>query len=1064
VKDPIAWFAQHRVAANLLMVAVVAGGLMTLPRITREVFPDITPDLVTVRVAYPGATPDEVETTVVARIEEAIRGLGGIRRVTSTASEGAGVVSAELFVDADPQRVLSEIESRVAAIPGLPQETERPVVERPLIRRQVVNVAVSGSVGERTLKDVAERVRDEIAALEGITQVDVTAVRDDEISIEISEAALRRYRLTFDEVVEAVRSFSLDLAGGTLKTRGGEIRLRTLGQARTQAGFEEIVLRSRPDGTRLTLGDVAVVRDGFRESDRETRFDGEPAALVRVFRVGGQSALDVSEKVARYVAEASAWLPDGVRLETWDDDARVLRGRIETLLRNARSGLLLVFVGLALFLRPRLAFWVGAGIPVAFLGALWVMPAADVSLNLVSLFAFILVLGILVDDSIIVGENIYTRQRSAKSEGDLLASAIRATREVAAPVIFGVLTTVVAFTPLLFVPGAAGEIWRQIPVVVIAALIFSLLKCFLVLPAHLGHRGRLSWRLPAPFDALFETLPRRAGAGLERLVERVYVPLLDRALRGRYVTLATSLALLLVAAGAVGGGWVRTTFFPPVEGDRVVASVLLPPGTPFEITQSAVEQLERAAEQVRSELEPSPADRPVVEHVLTSAGEGTASDDPGRDLSGASGSNAGSVEVALVAAEDRDVSAAEFARRWREATGPIPDAVELSFSSSLFTTGDPIDIELRGFDVAALGRAAAALRDELASYPGVRDVRDSFLAGKEELELRLRPGAAALGLSVADLARQVRQGFYGEEVQRIARRGEDVKVMVRYPRDERRSLGDFESLRIRTPLGDEVPLSVVAEARRVAGPTSIRRADGGRVVNVVADVDLRETSPAEVLGDLRRRVLPDILAGSPGVTYSFEGEQREQRESLGGLGRNFAFAMFVIFALLALLLRSYALPLLVMSTIPLGAVGALAGHALLGLPLSFSSVVGMVALAGVVVNDSLVLVDWTNRRRQEGCDAGTAVRRAGASRFRPIFLTSLTTCLGLTPLLLEQSVQAQFLIPMAVSIAFGVAAATAISLLIVPSAYLVLEDLKRIAPRLRPAGAESDIASAATGG
>ncbi|MDJ0847996.1 MAG: efflux RND transporter permease subunit [Myxococcota bacterium] len=1044
MRDAIGWFAHHRVAANLLMVAIVAGGLLTLPTITREVFPDITPDLVSVRVAYPGASPDEVESSVVERIEERLEGLVGIRRITSTASEGSALVVAELFTDADPQRTLEDIKTRIDAITSFPEEAEEPVVERPIIRRQVINVAVSGSVGERELKETAERVRDDIAALPGISNVEVSGVRADEISIEISEDALRRHRLTFDDVADAVRRASIDLPGGVLKTGGGEIRLRTFGQARSRAEFEQLALLSRADGTRLALGDVARVRDGFEERDRRMRFDGEPAALVRVFRVGDQSALAVSSAVADYVESARASLPAGVSLTTWDDDARVLRGRIDTLARNARSGLLLVLVALALFLKPRLAFWVSAGIPVSFLGALWVMPSADVSLNVVSLFAFILVLGILVDDSIVVGENVYTRQRQRGAR--MLEAAIEGTREVAVPVTFGVLTTVVAFCPLLFVQGAAGEIWRQIPVVVIAALLFSLVKCYLVLPAHLGHPGRLRFQAPRGLAGLGR-LPDRVGAGLERFVQRHYRPVLERVLRGRYAMLAASTALVMICISALVGGHVRTTFFPPVEGDQVVASFELPPGTPFEVTRDVVRRLETAASRLRARVEQEPGNAKAVEHVLASAGEQLGRGRGPDALQGSAGSNRGSVVVALSSAEGREITTAEFARRWREATGTIPGVDELTFSSDLFSAGDAIDIELRGTDVARLRDVATGVRRELEAYPGVRDVRDSYRSAKDELELRLRPEAEGLGLSVADLARQVRQAFYGEEAQRLARGGEDVKVMVRYPPEGRRALGDVENLRIRTPQGDAVPLSVVADARMAEGPAAIRRADGARVVNVRADVDIGVTSAQQVLADLRAGPLPALLRDANGVTYALEGEQREQRESLAGLGRGFLFALLGIFILLAVPLRSYAQPLLVMSTIPLGAVGAVTGHAVLGLPISFSSVIGMVALAGVVVNDSLVLVDWANRRRQHGPDVRAAVVEAGLSRFRPVFLTSLTTCLGLTPLLLEQSVQAQFLIPMAVSIAAGVVAATVVSLLVVPAAYLVLEDLRRLFER-----------------
>lgn len=1033
MNGPIAWFARHRVAANLLMVAIVAGGGLTLPKITREVFPDVTPELVTVSVTYPGAAPEEVESAVVERIEERMEDVSGIRRVISDSSEGAGVVTAELDTDADPQRVLEQVKTRIEGLTSLPAEAEDPVVERPLIRRHVVDVAIAGSVGEHALKDAAERARDEIAALAGITQVEVVGMRRDEISINVSERALRRHRLTFDDVAQAVRRTSVDLPGGVLRTDGGEIRLRTFGQLRTRAEFAEIGLISREDGTRLRLGDVATVVDGFEETERELRFDGEPAALVRVYRVGRQSALDVSAAVGDYVARNADALPAGISMSVADDGARILRARIDTLMRNARSGLILVLLCLSLFLAPRLAFWVSAGIPISFLGALWIMPSADVSLNLVSLFAFILVLGILVDDSIVVGENVHRRRRQGD---DPFTAAVAGTREVATPVTFGVLTTVVAFSPLLFVEGASGVIWRQIPVVVIAALLFSLVKCYFVLPAHLAHAGR--FRIPTPARWRGDrSLSERVGGALEYGIERYYRPTLESALRARYAVLATAIAVVLVCTSAIVGGWTRFTFFPPVENDEIVATFELPPGTPFERTREIVARLEASAAAVRAQIESDPTDAPVVETIVAAVG-----DRLGRSAAtvGAGGSTTGSVEVALVSPDARSLSAGEFARRWREQTGSIPDVVELTFTSDLFSAGDAIDIELRGTDVDALRQVALGLRADLERRPGVSDVRDSYRASKDEFELRIRPEAEGLGISTADLARQVRQAFYGEEAQRFSRAGEDVKVMVRYPRDERRALGDVETLRIRTAQGDAVPLSVVADLRMGEGPATIRRADGARVVNVRADVDIAVTSASEVIDALQTKTLPRLLREAPGVTFGLEGEQREQRESLAGLGNGMLYALLGIFTLLAIPLRSYAQPLLVMATIPLGAVGAVAGHALLGLPLSFPSVIGMTALAGVVVNDSLVWVDWANRSVRSGRAVHEAAVEAGVSRFRPVFLTSLTTCLGLTPLLLEQSVQAQFLIPMAVSIAAGVVAATVVSLIVVPAAFVCLAE------------------------
>jgi multidrug efflux pump subunit AcrB len=1035
--SPIEWFAKHRVAANLLMWVVAIGGLVTLPTITREVFPDITPDLVTVSVAYPGASPGEVETTVVERIEERLDGVLGVRRLTSTASEGVGQVILELSGGSDAQRVLEDVKNRIDAIPSLPKGSEKPVVERPLIRRQVVNIAVAGDVDERTLKTAAERVRDEVAALPAITNVEVFGARTEEVTIEVSEVALRRHQLTFDDVTSAIERASLDLPGGVLRTEAGDIRLRTFGQARTRAEFAGLPLLTRPDGTRLALGDVANIDDGFEETEIGLRFEGRPAVLVRVYRVGSQSALEISEAVGAYVEKAAAGVPGGISLSVYDDSSRVLRGRLETLTRNARSGLLLVLVCLALFLQPRLAFWVSAGIPVSFLGALWLMPTFDATLNLVSLFGFILVLGILVDDAIVVGENVHRRQQSDAS--DRMKTTIAATREVATPVIFGVLTTIVAFAPLLFVEGAAGVIWRQIPVVVIAALVFSLVKCFWVLPAHLGREGRFGLRLPRAFRFIHR-IPDRVGGGLENWVERRFRPLLGRVLEARYEALATAAALVLLAVSAVGGGWIRFSFFPPIEGDQVVASFSLPPGTAIEATRETVRRLETSAREVTARFAEDSTNERAVESVVAAVGLDLTRGSGG-SLETGPAKNVGSVEISLGPAEKSGLSAQAFAEAWREATGPVPGVEELTFSSDLFSAGDPIDIELRGTDVESLRAVATSLGAELAQRPGVRDVRDSYRASKSELTFRLREQAEGLGLSVADLARQVRQAFFGEEVQRIARDGQDVKVMVRYPKSERQALGDVERMRIRTPEGDAIALSVVAAVEMGEGPASIRRADGARVVNVQADVDASVTSAGAVIADLRANVLPDLLEAHPGVRYSLEGEQREQRESLSGLGRGSLFAIIGIFTLLAIPLRSYAQPLLVMSTIPLGAVGAVAGHALLDLPLSFPSVIGIVALSGVVVNDSLVLVDWANRGAQAGLAARDAALEAGLSRFRPVLLTSITTCLGLMPLLLEQSVQAQFLIPMAVSIAAGVLMATAVSLLIVPAAYVVLDDL-----------------------
>jgi multidrug efflux pump subunit AcrB len=1051
VSGPIAWFARNRVAANLLMLLILVSGLLTLTRIREEVFPEFDVDVVTVSVAHPGAAPVDVEEGICVRIEEELQGLDGVKRITSTAAEGLGVVTVELLRDADPRKVLDDVKARVDAIDTLPDEAESPIVQQPVLRKQVLNVAVHGDADERTLKAVGERVRDDVAALPGITQVELANAREHEIAIEVSEVALQRWGLTFDDVAAAVRRGSLDLPGGQLRTRAGEILLRTKGQALRGPDFESLVLLTRPDGTRLLLGDVARVVDGFDETERVARFDGEPTVLVQVFRVGEQSALDVSRAVREYVASAQAGLPEGLRATVWQDDAEILRSRLDTLVRNGRSGLILVFLVLALFLRLRLALWVSLGVPVAFLGAIALLPLLDISLNLLSLFGFIVVLGIVVDDAIVVAENIHAHRERGKSA---LRAAIDGSLEVSTPVTFAVLTSVVAFLPMAFVPGTTGKIWRVIPIIVIACLLFSLIESKLILPAHLS-RGL--GRPQAPGRGIAGAW-RRFQSGFAGLVERsalnAYRPSLERALRWRYATVAGSFALFLLTVGFVGGGWVKLVFMPPVEADFVFANLSMPQGTPVETTEQAVARLEAAARELAAEIDGSEpgGGTGVFRHVLASVGEQPergAHQANGGGLPGSFvGAHLGEVTIELAPSEARDVTSAEVARRWRERVGEIPGALELELTSDLFSAGEALNVQLMGPDLDELQAVASELKARLAARPGVVQVADSFRAGKQEARLRVRPEAEALGLSQAVLARQVRQAFHGEEAQRVQRGRDEVKVMVRYPRSGRSSLEDLEGLRVRTAGGAAVPFGTVARAEIGRGHEAIRRADRRRAINVTAEVEGEDVNANEVSAWVTGAVLPEILAEHPRVTWSLEGERREQADVLGGLFRGFGLALFAIYALMAIPFKSYLQPLVVMSAIPLGLVGAVGGHVIMGHDLSVLSLCGMVALAGVVVNDSLVLVDHVNRRRREGVEVMEALRTAGVARFRPILITSLTTFAGLTPLMLERSMQAQFLVPMAISLAFGVVFATFISLVLVPSLYAIMEDLVAAADRL----------------
>ena len=1035
----IAWFARNPVAANLLMLSLVVSGLIAAFRVTLEVFPEVTLDRIEVNVPHLGAAPEEVEEAVCVRIEEAIQGIDGVKRIVSTAAEGMGSVVVEIELGADARRVRDDIKNRVDAIETFPQETERPVIRELVARNRVIDLAVSGQADEFALKAAADRIRNELSSLPEISLVQVAGARPYEISIEVSESALRRHGLTFDAVAGAVRRSSLDLPGGSVRSAGGEILLRTIGQAYRGEEYEDLVLLTRADGTRLLLGDVATVVDGFAETDQFARFEADPAVLVSVFRTGGQSALEIAGRVHEYFARTRPAMPEGISLAVWQDDARAIEAQLSTMLRNGLGGLMLVFLVLALFLELRLAFWVSLGIPVSFLGAVMLAPALGVTVNSISVFAFVLVLGVIVDDAIIVGENVYAHQ---EAHGEGLRGAIEGGREIATPVVFAVLTTVAAFMPLLFVPGWIGDMFRVIPLVVVPCLLFSLVESLWVLPAHLSHvpaRRRIG-----PMRRFRQLLAR----GLGLFIERVYRPTLELGLRWRYLTVAIGVSTLILTGGLVLGGRITFHAIPPIESDQMIASITMPRGTSVPDTDRAVRKLELAADGLRRELLEETG-RDYFRHTFTSIGDqpmtyrGPMA--PTGDLSAA---HLGEVTIELLPSQERAWSSAQLSDRWREATGSIPEAVDLSFSSSLFQPLDAdVDVMLVGSDIGRLRAAAADVRAELAAYAGVYGVADSFRAGKQEMQLGIRPAAETLGLTLQDLGRQVRQAFYGEEAQRIQRGRDDIRVMVRYPAQNRRSVGDLENMRIRTPNGGEVPFGHVATVEPGRGFSSIRRVDRNRVVNVTASVDETVTSSGTVLTDLQARVLPEVLPRHPGVFFAFEGLLAQQEEAIGALQTGFVLALLLIFTLLAVPLRSYLQPLIIMSAIPFGFAGAVWGHIAMGQDLTFMSMLGLVALAGVVVNDSLVMVAFINRKRAVFSDVAAAVREAGVARFRPILLTSLTTFFGLAPLMLDQSIGAAFLQPMAVALAFGVLFATFITLVLVPTAYLIIEDARRAGRR-----------------
>ena len=1032
----IHWFAHNPVAANLLMVLLLLGGAFGAISTNQEEFPNFDIKVINIGVPYLGAAPIEVERSVCIRVEEAIEGVEGIDKIRSTATEGYCSVTAELISDADEIGVLNEIKSRVDGINSFPAETEKPIVSKLAFTKRVVQIAVSGNTDERTLKEIARELRDDLAALDGISQVDVDYIRPYEISIEVSERELRRFGITLDQISKSIRDNSLDMPGGSIKTRNGEILIRTTGQAYWGQEFEEVIVLTRPDGTRVALKDIGMIRDTFEEGDLLARFNGERGVVVNVSQVGKEDLIQIAEDVRKLVKHTQGTLPEGISLSTWIDTSYELQERMSVLTRNAGGGLVLVLVILALFLKFRVAMWVAVGIPVALLGTLAALPFTDITISTMTVMAFILVLGIVVDDAIVVGERVFGHEQEGKSP---LQAAVDGTWEVSVPVIFGVLTTIAAFLPLIMVEGRMAGFFSPIGWVVIFALICSVIESQLILPSHLAHRKHSE--PTTGFSAAWNRFQGGLAGWLQNLASNHYMPFVQNVLRWRYVSAAICLGVLILALSLIASGRVVFGFFPAIEGDRVYAGLELPEGIAAESTLAAAAHIEDAARRLSADMtEEMGLSDPLIRNILSSVGQTVDRGGPGRP-SGAGRSNIAEIVIDLAPlAERNNISAKVVVNRWRDYVGAVSDAVKLTFDADSYSAGSPIEYQLKGKEVDELREAAEQLKAELSRYTGVFDISDSFRSGKQEIQLSLLPEARNLGLTLADLARQVRNAFYGAEAQRIQRNQDDVRVMVRFPESERTSIGNLEDMYIRTPDGNEVPFYSVAKFELSRGYSSINRLNGRRMVTVSADVDRTMVAPEEVSESIRSELIPDFRNSYPHIDIELGGEQEERSTAMGGLLMGSLFSLIVIYGLLAIPLRSYLQPLVIMSVIPFGAVGAIVGHYVLEVQLMFFSALGIVALSGVVVNASLVLVDYANRQRREGKDIMEAILTSCVVRFRPIMLTSVTTFVGLIPLMSTSTPATAPFKPMAVSLAWGVLFATFITLLLVPCLYLMVED------------------------
>ena len=1022
-RGPLAWMAGNSVAANLLMIVLLIGGLIWALNIKQEVFPDFDLDTVTISVSYPGASPEEVEQGIVLAVEESVSGLDGVNEVTSSAKEGSATVTVEMIDGYDLQKLAQDINSEVDRITSLPEDAEKPQVEIATHRRQVISLVLYGDQNDSILRETAEQVRDHLVQEPGITQVDLTGTRDLEISIEVPQENLRAYNLTLDDVAERVRQATIETPGGGIKTTGGEILVRMSERRDYGPEFASIPIITSNDGTIVRLEDIATIIDGFEDSDSYGTYNGKRSVMVDVYRVGDQTPVSVADAVIAYVDELRTTLPPGLYVDTLNDNSDMYRQRLNMLLNNGYMGLALVLVLLGLFLEARLAFWVTMGIPISFIGSMLFLPSLGVSINMMSMFAFIVALGIVVDDAIVVGENVYKYRQQGLP---FLKASISGVREVAMPVTFSVLTNIVTFLPLMFVPGTMGKIFKAIPIVVITVFAISLVESLFILPAHLGHQRRLE---RSGFTGWLHDRQQLFSTWLSTAIMTRYGPFLDKVLQRRYLAVTIGVMILLLTLGYVSSGRIGVTLMERVESDFAQAQVVLPYGSAVEKTDAVQAALVKAANKIADEYGGQDLVDGIFAHI-------------GANIDGTAGSHTCTVQVFLTPADTRPLQTGEFVKLWRKEMGPVAGVESLTFKSDAGGPGSQgaISIELSHRDLPVLEAAGRELAEALSYFPKVRDINDGFSSGKQQIDFTMKPEGLSLGLSAQDVAGQVRNAYYGAEVLRQQRGRNEVKVMVRLSGDERVSEYNLEEFMLRTEGGIEVPLREVVTIERGRAYTEIDRRNGRRVITVTADID-PPSAAGLVVDTLMAEKLPEMMDTYAGLRYGLEGRQADMAESMSSLFMGLMLAMLAIYALLAIPFKSYTQPLIVMASIPFGIVGAVFGHILMGYSLSIMSLFGIVALSGVVVNDSLVLIDFANRQRREGKSPHDAAISAATSRFRPILLTSLTTFGGLMPIIFESSRQARFMIPMAISLGFGVLFATLITLILVPSLYLVIDDL-----------------------
>ncbi len=1013
----ISWMVSNRVTPNLLMLVLILGGFFMTTRITREVFPAFELDTVTISISYPGASPEEVEQGIVLAVEEAISGIADIDEINATAGEGFATIRAELRDTADRQEVYQDIRQAVDRISTLPENAEDPLVSLDKIRRQVLRLNIFGDVSENTLRANVENVRDRLLQHGGISQVELSGGGDYEITISVSLETLRKYNLTLHQIAARIKNHSVEIPGGKIDTSRGEILLRVKNRSNWATDFAKIPIITTSNSSRVYLSDIAEIKETFKEGRTIATYNGKPCISLHVYRVGKETPIGISTAVREAIEEIGNDLPPQLSWSISSDRSNIYKQRLELLLKNAFIGLLLVLLFLGLFLEFKLAFWVTMGIPISFLGGLLFLPQLDVSINMISMFAFIIALGIVVDDAIIAGENIYEYRMRGLSYTE---AAIAGARDVALPITFSILTNIIAFMPLAFVPGVMGKVLRVIPLVVITVFIISWFESLFILPAHLAHSQKSRVNFITRF---FNSIHESSKAGLTWVIEKIYTPVLTAVLTFRYLSVAGLIAIFVITAAYVTSGRIRMILAPRVESDRAVVTATLPPGSPTSELEGVRDRLMTGLQKVTSEN---------GGELLLEGSFALIDNDTVR------------VDAFLTDPEIRPISTGEVTKKWRQATGSLVGLKSLRFESDRGGPGGgaAISVELSHKDITILDQASNELAEKLEEFGQIKDVDSGYTSGKVQYNYKVNEWGEALGLTSAEVGRQLRNAFQGTIVLRQQRGGNEVTVRVRLPEKERDNEYSLENLLIATPGGSCVPLAEITTIDKGRAYTSIKRRNSRRTVTVSANVNPISEAPV-IIRSLNETTLPGLAANYPGLTYSYKGRQADRKKSVHSLLFGFLLALGGIYCLLAIPFKSYIQPVIIMLAIPFGMIGAVIGHLVMGYNISLMSMMGIVALSGVVVNDSLVLLNHANKQRRKGIPAVQAITRAGLRRFRPVMLTTLTTVGGLAPMILETSRQARFIIPMAISLGFGIVFATVITLVLIPSLYLIVEDFRR---------------------